>query len=59
MDEANILNSFMDGFAKAAEDAGFRGEEVRDLLVLSADLAQAAVNPDAFGAGFSAVVGGV
>ena len=58
MDEETILNSFMDGFAKAAEDAGLRGEQVRDLLALSADLAQSAVSPDAFNAGFAAALGG-
>lgn len=58
MNEETILNGFMDGFAKAAEDAGFVGEQVRDLLALSADLAQGAVNPDAFNAGFAAAIGG-
>ena len=54
-----ILDGFMDGFAKAAEDAGLQGEQVHDLLLLSADLAQRAVNPEAFDAGFAAAIGGV
>jgi len=58
MDEETILNGFMDGFAKAAEDAGFRGEQVRDLLKLSVDLAQREGNPAAFDAGFAAMLGG-
>jgi hypothetical protein len=58
MGDETILNGFMDGFAKAAEDAGFVGEQVRELLKLSVDLAQGVVNPEAFGAGFAAVVGG-
>ena len=59
MDDETILNGFMDGFAKAAEDAGFTGEQVRDLLGLSVDLAQRAVSPDAFDAGFAAALGGM
>lgn len=59
MDEETILNDFMDGFAKAAEDAGFRGEQVRDLLGLSVDLAQRAVHPGDFDAGFAAALGRV
>ncbi len=56
MDDETILNGFVDGFAKAAEDAGFVGEEVRDLLQLSADLAQRAVHEADFDAGFAAAV---
>lgn len=58
MDEETILNDFMDGFAKAAEDAGLCGEQVRDLLKLSVDLAQREAQPDAFDAGFAAMLGG-
>ena len=59
MDDETILNGFMDGFVKAAEDAGFVGEQVRDLLELSVDLAQHAVSPDAFDAGFATALGGM
>jgi len=58
MDAEMILNSFMDGFAKAAEDAGLRGEQVRDLLKLSVDLAQREAQPAAFDAGFATMLGG-
>lgn len=58
MEDEALLNSFMDGFAKAAEDAGLRGEQVRDLLALSVDLAQREAHPEAFDAGFASVLGG-
>ena len=53
MDDETILNGFMDGFAKAAEDAGLVGDQVRDLMELSVDLAQRAVHPEEFDAGFA------
>jgi hypothetical protein len=59
MDDETILNGFMDGFAKAAEDAGLVGEQVRDLMELSVDLAQRVAHPAEFDAGFaSALFGG-
>ena len=51
MDDAKMLDDFMDGFAKAAEGAGLRGEQVRELMELSVDLAQRAAHPDEFDAG--------
>jgi hypothetical protein len=58
MDDETILNGFMDGFAKAAEDAGLRGEQVRRLLELSVDLAQRGAQPEAFDTGFASMVFG-
>lgn len=58
MDDAKMLDDFMDGFAKAAEDAGLRGEQVRELMELSVDLAQRVAHPDEFDAGFASVFGG-
>lgn len=58
MGDENILNGFMEGFAKAAEDAGFHGEDVRKLMQLSVDLAQSVKHPDAFSAGFDSVMVG-
>ena len=54
----NILAGFMDGFAKAAEDAGLVGDQVRSLLELSVDLAQRAAHPAEFDAGFAEAVFG-
>lgn len=59
MHDENVLNGFMDGFAKAAEDAGIHGEGVLELLKLSIDLAQRGSDPDSFDAGFAAAVTGV
>ena len=58
MGDENLLDCFMDGFAKAAEDAGLQGEQVRTLLELSVDLAQRGPSPDAFDEGFAATVFG-
>jgi len=59
MNDENLLNGFMEGFAKAAEDAGLRGEQVRTLLELSVDLAQRENHREAFDAGFASVTGGL
>jgi hypothetical protein len=56
MPDESVLDCFMDGFAKVAEDSGFRGEQVRDLLELSVGLAQRAVHPAEFDAGFASVM---
>jgi len=56
MNDENILDCFMDGFAKVAEDAGLQGEQVRDLLELSVGLAQHTAHPDEFDAGFASVM---
>lgn len=58
MEDEAILNGFMEGFAKAAEDAGLRGGQVKALLELSVDLAQREAHPEAFDAGFASVIGG-
>lgn len=58
MDDAKMLDDFMDGFAKAAEDAGLHGEQVRELMELSVDLAQRVAHPSEFDAGFASVFGG-
>lgn len=58
MSDEAILDGFMEGFAKVAEDAGFRGDSVRDLMELSLGLAQRAVHPEEFDAGFNSVVFG-
>lgn len=58
MGDENLLDGFMDGFAKAAEDAGLQGEQVKRLLELSVDLAQRGMQPEAFDAGFAAMVFG-
>ena len=54
-----MLDAFMEGFAKAAEAAGLRGTQVRDLLELSLDLAQHEAHPEAFDTGFRSVLAGV
>ena len=56
--DETILDGFMEGFAKAAEDAGLRGVQVRELMELSVDLAQREAHPAAFDAGFASVLGG-
>lgn len=58
MNDEAILNGFMDGFAKTAEAAGFRGEAVRELLELGVCLAQREGHADAFDAGFQAALRG-
>lgn len=52
MGDDKILDAFAEGFAKAAEAAGFAGEQIRGLMELSLDLAQRCSHPDAFDAGF-------
>ena len=56
MNDETLLDCFMDGFAKAAEDAGLRGEQVRSLLELSVGLAQGVAHPDEFAAGFASAM---
>ena len=58
MNDDVILDAFMDGFAKTAENAGIVGEQVRELMKLSVGLAQREAHPDEFDAGFRSVVGG-
>lgn len=58
MNEENVLNCFMDGFAKVAEAAGFTGDSVRGLMELSLDLAQRDAHPAEFDEGFFSVVMG-
>lgn len=58
MNDQNILDGFMDGFAKAAEDAGLHGDQIRSLLELSVDLAQRVAHPDDFDAGFASAMRG-
>lgn len=58
MNDENLLDCFMDGFAKAAEDAGFVGTQVKSLLELSVDLAQREAHPGDFDAGFAGAVFG-
>ena len=57
MGDENILNCFMEGFAKTAEAAGLRGDQVLSLLELSVDLAQRAVHQADFDKGFASVMG--
>lgn len=57
MGDENILNCFMEGFAKTAEAAGLRGDQVLSLLELSVDLAQRAVHQADFDKGFTSVMG--
>ncbi len=56
MDYDNVLDCFMEGFAKTAEAAGVRGDAVRSLMELSVDLAQREAHPAEFDAGFVAQV---
>lgn len=57
MGDENILNCFMEGFAKTAEAAGLRGDQVLSLLELSVDLAQRAGHQADFDEGFASVMG--
>ena len=58
MNDMAILDGFMEGFAKTAEAAGLRGEQVKTLLELSVDLAQREKHSADFDAGFMSVKGG-
>lgn len=58
MIDTTILDGFMEGFAKTAEEAGLHGEQVRELLELSVDLAQRENHSADFDAGFMSVMGG-
>jgi hypothetical protein len=58
MTDQEVLDCFMEGFAKRAEDAGLQGEQVLSLLKLSVDLAQRTTHGPEFDAGFASVMGG-
>lgn len=58
MSDSDVLDAFMEGFAKYAEDAGLGGEQVRGLLELSVNLAQREAHPEAFDSGFISAVKG-
>lgn len=57
MNDQEMLDGFMEGFAKVAEEAGYHGEAVRTLMELSVDLAQHSAHPEEFSAGFNSVLG--
>lgn len=58
MTDEELLDAFTDGFAKTAETAGFRGDQVRELMELSVGLAQREAHPEEFDAGFRSAIGG-
>lgn len=57
MNDETLLDCFMDGFAKAAEDAGLHGGQVLDLLNLAVTLGNRVAHPAEFDAGFASVMG--
>ena len=58
MNDENILDGFMEGFAKTAEAAGFHGDQVRELLELGVSLAQRDGHSEAFDSGFNSTIMG-
>ena len=57
MNDEEMLDCFMDGFAKVAEDAGLKGKQVKSLLHLSVTLSQSVIHPEEFAEGFLSVMG--
>lgn len=58
MTNEEVMDAFMEGFAKTAEANGFRGDQVKGLMMLAVDLAQRQAHPEQFDVGFRSVIGG-